>query len=390
MLLFYEDEPDSARATTSTSTTDNPPIQTIDPLSQYGSHAFIPYLPSSQPSPSSQSITAIPPPPQEEPLTLHNSSSWTYCGPLLQPLSTSLPSSFHTWSALTISNPPLFLSRLLPLLAFLHTFHLEAGAQNYWLTLRATKPTSDYDTPRWHTDANFFDAEFNAFAAPGLGMGMEMGTVSTQHRRCWKLATTLLGPPTLFQRDNAKALTILRRVRARKKGKMGDHTCTSIRCLGCATYAQSVRDELATALPNAPFLPSSSSSSSSSRPTTTTAAAAAVHSPYPNELSFFRIGDSEGAVHSEPKCDVDRIFVNVIPGTEEDLRALLGRWGMGFPRAWCFGVPVGFVGSDEGERVAEGVGGERTEGTMSGNLGEEYRLWLERSGIKVAKVFGKG
>ncbi len=57
-------------------------------------------------------------------------------------------------------------------------------------------------------------------------------------------------------------------------------------------------------------------------------------------------------MHSEPRCDVDRVFVNVIPGVEEDLRVLMGRFGMLFPRAWCWGGEL--VGGDCG---VEGEGG---------------------------------
>jgi hypothetical protein len=142
--------------------------------------------------------------------------------------------------------------------------------------------------------------------------------------RCWKLCTTLLGPSTLFQKQNEDALRVLRATKQTKKEEMGKHTCISIRCLGCSTYADSVRESLAQSLSGAD-----------------------TEAPSLGEVAFFRLGDEEGAVHSEPKCDTDRIFVNVIPGTEEDLRALMGRWGMGFPRAWCFGMPVGFVVSDE-------------------------------------------
>ena len=67
------------------------------------------------------------------------------------------------------------------------------------------------------------------------------------------------------------------------------------------------------------------------------------------EVAFFRIGGEEGAVHSEPRCDTDRLFVNEIPGTDKDLRSLMAKWGIGFPRAGCFGSPVGLVKSDEAE-----------------------------------------
>ena len=58
------------------------------------------------------------------------------------------------------------------------------------------------------------------------------------------------------------------------------------------------------------------------------------------ECSFFRVGGKDGAVHSEPVCHGDRVFVNVVPGSEQELRKLTGQWGMEFPRAWAIGVPL--------------------------------------------------
>jgi hypothetical protein len=34
----------------------------------------------------------------------------------------------------------------------------------------------------------------------------------------------------------------------------------------------------------------------------------------------------------------------------------MGRLGMGFPRAWCFGMPVGFVSSDEADSFGRAIG----------------------------------
>lgn len=58
-------------------------------------------------------------------------------------------------------------------------------------------------------------------------------------------------------------------------------------------------------------------------------------------------------MHSEPRSNGDRIFVNVVPGLEEDLRCLMSKWGMEYPRAWCVGLPF------QGEEVPEvrNVGG---------------------------------
>ena len=341
MLLFYEDEPsstecDSAEVTSPRLGTNTAHSKEMDSLSQYGFYAFIPYLePARSGRTSSSSTLSSTPTPSaaDPPLTLQNTSSWTYSGPLLVSIASDLPPSFHKWASVTMSHPSKFMDRLLPLLSFLHSFLLEAGLKHYWLTIRATKPTHEYDTPRWHVDDEFF--------SKGFGQIMRNDDGRTPNRnergkktRSWKLATALLGPPTLFLSDNISALHILRATKAHER-TTHQHECTSIRCLGCSTYADSVRQSLATSLKSHE-----------------------ISSPRPGELAFFRLGDSEGAVHSEPKCDVDRIFVNVVPGTEGELRSLMGRWGMEFPRAWCFGVPGGYVARDEGEgfRKTEGEG----------------------------------
>lgn len=100
--------------------------------------------------------------------------------------------------------------------------------------------------------------------------------------------------------------------------------CTSIRCQGCFDAGASVRSLLATSFADEETV-----------------------QPSPGEVVLFRTGEGCGAVHSEPRCHVERIFVNVVPGTEEELRGLSKRFGMGWPRAWTLGVPGGVVGADE-------------------------------------------
>lgn len=390
MLLFYEHEPDSVEiSTTLLPLSTPPPTHPISSLPQYPSYAFIPYLPLCPPSQPSSSTTTTTSPTTTKPplLTLHNTSTWTYAGPLLPATPSTLPPSFYTWSARTTSTPSLLLEHLLPLLSFLQTFLSAAGAQHYWLTLRATKKTAEYDVPRWHVDEDFFvEGEGEGAMSSGgsgsggsggggrlevgKGKGMGMGTKRTS----WKLTTTLLGPRTLFiahpHQHSARHILSTTQV---TESKNNAHTCTSIRCPACATCTSSVRSKLATYL-----------------------AGQEVVTPAYGEVSFFRIGAHNGAVHSEPKCaDGDRIFVNVVPGTEGELRGLMARWGMvGWPRAWCFGVPVEFgVGDRDGVAVEGGGSGlEDGEGvresTMSANMGEEYRGWLADRGFEGARVFG--
>jgi hypothetical protein len=290
---------------------------------QYGSHAFLPYVdkPAFENSPSSGTGTpssAVPS--TASSLMLKSTSSWTYCGPLLPSDNLALPPSLHSWASITVLDSSELLRRLIPVIVFLRRLLPEAGIRHYWLTIRATKPTHEYDTPRWHVDDEFFNPDF------GRLMRDDQTEVSCgKNKEGWKLATTLLGPPTLFLKDNDSALVMMRSTKAQRR-KTHQHECTSIRCLGCSTYADSVRSSLATSLEGH-----------------------AIASPESGELAFFRLGDEEGAVHSEPKCDVDRIFINVVPGTTEELGGLMKRWGMQFPRAWCLGVPGGLVPSDECE-----------------------------------------
>jgi hypothetical protein len=78
---------------------------------------------------------------------------WSYCGPLLHQ---DAPPDFHEWSATALSAP--ILPLLLPLIEFANHLFSEKGLDHYWLTLRATTSTSEYDKPRWHTDDMFFSS----------------------------------------------------------------------------------------------------------------------------------------------------------------------------------------------------------------------------------------
>ncbi|KAF2269405.1 hypothetical protein CC78DRAFT_529196 [Lojkania enalia] len=346
----------------------------MDPLPQYPSHAFIPYLSSTASSSrSTASTTSSAPPGALPPISLLNTSTWTYCGPLL---STTLPPSFHSWSASTIAGP--LLPRLLPFLAFLRDFLPRAGVYNYWLTIRATKPTPDYDTPRWHTDDNLLDVDvlkdrvgLDQHRRDGSGSG-----TSNRKAACWKIVTTVLGPHTLFLRDGPRARKVLRRTKRDVCMHRGEHVCTSLRCQGCFDTVEAIRQTLAQQL-----------------------VSDETESPTFGEAAFFRLGDVEGAVHSEPPCHTDRIFINVVPGSEDELRALMARWGLRFPRAWCFGVPVMF--DEEGLRdlstadaskrkdVPEDTAGETSPSTMTMNLKEEYSEWLRLKGFQFAQIFGQ-
>ena len=172
---------------------------------------------------------------------------------------------------------------------------------HYWLTIRATRATNEFDTPRWHTDQEFFDSE-------------------GEPKVHWKLCTTLVGPGTLFLSDGTKAREVQKKERLDiRNSEAGSHQCQAIRCIGCAGMQEVVRLLLAGEL----------------RGFKVVQAAA-------GECAFLKVGDENGAMHSEPPSHTDRVFVNVVPGTELELRRLASRWGMSFPRSWSIGVPLNF------------------------------------------------
>ena len=304
----------------------------MDPLEQHGAYAFVPYLPST---------TASRTTPDPSSFKIKHTSSWTYSGPLLTP--THLPPSLHTWSSAAVSSSPALLQRLIPLLVFLEDFLPAAGVQHYWLTLRATTPTHEYDMPRWHVDDDFFSP---VSRTENVRQESRKKAERKDKKTGWKLCTSLLGPSTLFLSPSANA-DALQTLRSTQKSEAAgrNHVCTSIRCAGCFDTGEAVRRSLATAF----------------------AGKDVVQAGY-GEVAVFRIGGEEGAVHSEPPCGVDRVFVNVVPGTEEGLRTLMGRYGMEFPRAWSLGVPVrpdcleGLQLEDVGERVGRQGSGGRGEG----------------------------
>lgn len=302
------------------------------------------------------------------PITLNSSAHWTYCGPLLTLEESSLPSSFHTWAQATINGS--LLTPLFSFLAYVHEFLMANNLAHYWLTVRATKGSEEFDIPRWHTDDLFFtplpsqspsqtpslwsrqnlkSALSNNFKStkpkdnslyqqkknqnihsrknsikasttdpyPTLSTPAQIFT-PTLHPPNWKLSTTLLGPGTIF--INEKSSKLAREIQTTTKQDVrnmnSDHICLSIRCVGCASSAETIRTRLATDLK--PY---------------------GVVQARTGQCVFFRVGEKEGAVHSEPRSHGDRIFVNVVPGKEVDLKCLMTKWGMEFPRAWCVGLP---------------------------------------------------
>ncbi|KAI3319152.1 hypothetical protein HD806DRAFT_539531 [Xylariaceae sp. AK1471] len=238
-------------------------------------------------------------------LLVTRNAFWSYCGPLITK-SEHLPPNFHEWTSAALSDS--LLPRLMPFLEFVNRVLGEYKLDHYWLTIRATKATSEFDKPRWHTDDMFFSTR-------GGGLRPiqqeDSGDRTLDLQTDWKLCTTLLGPSTKFIPPKYQA-EARKTQRSTKKALATDHECTSIRCIACAATSDAVRERLAAELGPMGTMQATS-----------------------GECAFFRIGQEKGAVHSEPAMSGgDRIFVNVVPGKKDELNHLMTKWGMSFPRSW--------------------------------------------------------
>lgn len=303
----------------------------------------------------------------EQAISVKISSSWTYCGPLLTLNPTSLPASFYTWAEATVNGS--ILNPLFSFLAFVHKFLLTNNLSHYWFTVRASKGSNDFDLPRWHTDDLFFSqTQLNETSSDTVELSprgrrylisrqkrskpksepdrkflnLRLRTPENQGRDAsssalpsatattdvsrenpqttdWKIATTLLGPGTLFisPRTSSHARNIQKAIKASVRAENEGHTCLSVGCVGCAMASEKVREQLAEALKDHDIVQARV-----------------------GECTYLQTGEEEGAVHSEPESHGDRIFVNVIPGKETELMALTGKWGLEYPRAWCVGLPL--------------------------------------------------
>ncbi|KAJ5743058.1 hypothetical protein N7533_010160 [Penicillium manginii] len=285
----------------------------------------------------------------DNPITLNVSSSWTYCGPLLTLEENSLPSSFHTWAQATVNGS--LLTPLFSFLAYVHEFLAANNLAHYWLTVRATQGSTEFDVPRWHTDDLFFSplstTKQKTVSKSSLSKKLRFTTrnyYETQHTRYpdYDALNPFIHPqPTQAQAQpppkNAQIITPnpnpprLETLHNTPRPRNPLHKLQKKPRPHNPTHHKSGRPKRKPR-PHLPLNPTVQSRQ--------------------GECVFFRVGEDEGAVHSEPRSHGDRVFVNVVPGDERDLRCLMAKWGMEFPRAWCVGLPLQI----EGEEVYRNVG----------------------------------
>ncbi|CAI4212659.1 unnamed protein product [Parascedosporium putredinis] len=221
---------------------------------------------------------------------------------------------------------------LVPLASFVlraNDFLRQEGLAHYWLTIRATQATPEYDCPRWHCDEYFFHEAERPDKGPNWWAN-HLPHASRKERRNRAVVPTANGletvrrarrpPRSSSPNQQSKARQIRDRVRA---SCAKEHICASVRCVGCATAAEEVRKRLGEEYAGLGTVQAAK-----------------------GQIACFRVGTARGAVHSEPKMDGDRIFVNVVPGTEDELRALSSRWGWSIRGHGAFGLWISHADSE--------------------------------------------
>ena len=131
-----------------------------------------------------------------------------------------------------------------------------------WFCMRPFRPSDDYLIPRWHSDGKYFNFDN-----------------SNDQRVVCKFAFVLKGAPTLFADvpDSEKSL---------------------INSLGLQNRL--LADQIVKKYK--------------------------IESPQVGELAIFRVADEESAVHSEPHITTDRLFISILPGSEEEICELYNFW----------------------------------------------------------------
>jgi len=162
--------------------------------------------------------------------------------------------------------------------------YTEATNKNYiWFTIRIMFPDNFFEIPRWHYDGYFYNSlEYSDKNLPQI-----------------KLAGVLMGPSTLFKKDNPEM-----------RQKFMESYANLYRNFDRSDQKKDLenRKEIDTTLNKYPTF-----------------------QPNENQAVVFKVGSkNNAAIHSEPNMCCDRIFYSVVSGNKEEIKELADRWGHNF------------------------------------------------------------
>jgi hypothetical protein len=133
-------------------------------------------------------------------------------------------------------------------------------ASAVWFTIRLAKRTDAFEIPRWHRDGKMFHT----------------GAVEGEPSRCYKIAVTLMGDPTLVLEPTPEVMELVRERRFDER-----------RDILARAFARSPRTDIST-----------------------------------GQIFAFTCGEPDAPIHSEPDIKSDRIFISAVPGTFDQIKEL--------------------------------------------------------------------
>ena len=168
--------------------------------------------------------------------------------------------------------------------------------EHFWMTIRVSMPNNLYDIPRWHKDGSFFPND-------------------PTNPKTSKFVTVMKGPGTLLIKGNKRINKIYDDSCERERNETTPTSSIEEQIKVSDKYrpilAKELSKEKVIQLKNNQGLVFFTGNGVIKKPITST--------------SYVGILDN-GALHSEPKIDAPRMFISIIPGTEENIMALQERW----------------------------------------------------------------
>lgn len=156
--------------------------------------------------------------------------------------------------------------------------------EHFWMDIRVTMPNNNYDIPRWHKDGNFFPH-------------------NKEETSTSKFVTVLKGPGTLLIKGTKRFNKIYNKIREQITNEKRQHFTSMEEQF---KIDDKYRPIIAKKFSTEPI----------------------VQVKNDEGLIFFTGSSSvSGALHSEPKIDAPRMFISILPSTEDNIMALKKRWG---------------------------------------------------------------
>ena len=162
------------------------------------------------------------------------------------------------------------------------------------MDIRVAMPNNLYDIPRWHKDGNYFSHDIN-----------ETNTS--------KFLTVLKGPGTLLIKSTKRVNEIYNKHLEQERSELTPESSME----ECNKVANKYRHILANKLSKEPVVQLKNNQALIFFTGTTK-----------KGVPIEEMNMDKGALHSEPKMDSPRMFISILPSTEENIMGLKKKWNL--------------------------------------------------------------